>query len=103
MANPCFGLGTGSQAFDRDGLRCAVQSVLRHGNRQTNASGEIMDSTGPSRVWGGEAQPNAGIAGAAGFLPGQVRYFQVTHRDDPMAVCMRGLNTSQAVEVTFVP
>lgn len=107
MANPCFGLGTGLQAADRDGLRCVVggpgQSVLRHGGRQSNFSGEVMDSSGPSRVWGGEAQPNAGIAGQAGFAAGQLRYFQVTHRDDALQVCMRGLNTSQALEVTFTP
>ena len=45
----------------------------------------------------------AGIAAAAGFVAGQTRYFQVTHRDDAAQVCMRGLNTSQAVEMTFTP
>ena len=102
-ANACFGQNSGVPAGDRDGLRCIVQSVQRHGNRQTNASGEIDASSGPNRVWGGEAQPNAGIAAASGFAAGQTRYFQVTHRDDPLAVCMRGLNTSQALEVTFTP
>jgi hypothetical protein len=102
-ANPCFGMGSGAQAADRDGLRCAVQGTLRHGGRSANAVGEVMDSAGPSRVWGGEAQPNAGIAGQAGFLAGQTRFFQVTHREDPTLVCMRGLNTSQAVEVVFTP
>ena len=101
--NACFGQNSGVPAGDRDGLRCIVQSVQRHGNRQTNASGEIDASSGPNRVWGGEAQPNAGIAAASGFAAGQTRYFQVTHRDDPLAVCMRGLNTSQALEVTFTP
>ena len=38
-----------------------------------------------------------------GFVSGQTRYFQVTHREDAMQVCMRGLNTSQALEVTFTP
>ena len=103
MANPCFGSNSGALSVDRDGLRCAVQSLLRHGNRQSNASGEIMDSTGPNRVWGGEAQPTDGIAGQSGFVSGQTRIFQVTHRDDAAAVCMRGLNTSQAVSVKFTP
>lgn len=103
MASPCFGLSSGTQAFDRDGLRCAVQAVLRHGNRQTNLAGDIVDSSGPNRVWGGEASPPAGLGVSAGILAGQTRYFQVTHRDDPSMVCMRGLNTSQAVEVTFTP
>lgn len=54
--------------------------------------------------WGGEGGPPVGIAVAGGgFMPGQVRFFQVVYRDDPMAQCMRGLNTSQAVCVTFVP
>ena len=103
MANPCFGLSSGSQAADRDGLRCAVQSVQRHGNRQTDVTGSILNASGASRVWGGPAQPTAGIASQGGFVSGQTRYFQVTHRDDALLVCTRGLNTSQAVEVTFTP
>ena len=103
MASPCFGTDGGILSNDRDGLRCIVQATLRHGNRAADASGRVMDSAGPSRVWGGEAQPVDGIAGQAGFVAGQTRYFQVTHRDEATAVCMRGLNTSQAVEVTFTP
>lgn len=103
MANPCFGLGTGANAIDRDGLRCAVGSLLRHGGRSADVAGSVADSSGPSRVWGGEAGPPAGLAVQAGFVAGQTRYFQVTHREDPMAVCMRGLNTSQALEVSFLP
>ena len=103
MMNPCFGEDSGILSVDRDGLRCAVQSLLRHGNRTADTMGNIMDSTGPNRVWGGEAQPNDGIGVQAGFVAGQTRYFQITHRDDIAAVCMRGLNTSQAVEVTFTP
>lgn len=103
MANPCVGSDSGTQAMDRDGLRCVVQSLIRHGNRQTDVCGEVDATSGPSRVWGGPAQPNAGIAAQGGFAAGQTRYFQVTHRDDPLAVCMRGLNTSQAVQVTFTP
>jgi hypothetical protein len=103
MANPCFGQNSGALSADRDGLRCAVQALVRHGNRSANAMGEIMDPTGPSRVWGGEAQPVDGIAVQGGFIAGQTRFFQITHRDDVLAVCMRGLNTSQAVQVTFTP
>jgi hypothetical protein len=103
MANPCFGLNSGILSADRDGLRCVVQVVVRHGNRAANGMGEIMDSSGPSRVWGGPAQPVDGIAVQGGFVSGQTRFFQITHRDDAMAVCMRGLNTSQAVSVTFTP
>lgn len=102
-ANPCFGLRTGVQAPDRDGLRCAVQAIARHGQRQTSATGAISDATGPHRVWGGEASPVAGLAMQAAFVAGQTRYFQAVHRDEPTGGCMRGLNSSQALQVTFTP
>ena len=103
MGNICFGLNSGVQSADRDGLRCAVMNIKRHGGRSANMSGEINDPSGPARVWGGEAQPHGGIFAQGGFVAGQTRYFQVTHRDNSLAVCMRGLNTSQAIEVTFTP
>ena len=101
--NSCIGMSSGVQSPDRDGLRCAVMNIKRHGGRSANLMGEVMDSIGPSRVWGGEAQPNGGIWKQGGFVAGQTRYFQVTFRENPMLGCMRGLNTSQAVEVTFTP
>ena len=103
MASPCFGLNSGLQATDRDGLRCAIMNTKRHGSRTADASGNIMDSAGPARVWGGEAQPGGGLAVQGGFASGQTRFFQVTHRDNTGGGCGRGLNTSQAVGVTFTP
>ena len=103
MGNMCFGLDSGNQSIDRDGLRCAVLNTKRHGARTASAMGEVLDSAGPSRVWGGEAQPNGGLWRQGGFVAGQTRYFQVTYREDSLAGCMRGLNTSQAVEVVFTP
>ncbi len=101
MANPCFGLDSGAQATAFDGLRCAIMNTRRHGGRSANALGEVGTSVNP---WGGEGGPPIGIAKAgAGFAAGQTRYFQVVNRDDALLVCMRGLNTSQAVEVTFTP
>jgi hypothetical protein len=100
LANPCFGLNSGSLAVSFDGLRCAVQNTQRHGGRPADVNGEVGVTTNP---WGGEAGPSPGIAAAAGFLPGQARYFQVVHRDDPLQVCMRGLNTSQSIRVVFTP
>ncbi len=52
--------------------------------------------------WGEEGGPMAGIA-AAGYSAGQTRYFQAIHREDPLLSCMRGLNTTQAVEIVFEP
>jgi len=103
MMNLCFGLDSGVQSMDRDGLRCAVQATKRHGSRSADGMGMIMDSAGPSRVWGGEAQPNGGIFAQGGFVAGQTRFFQVNYRENVALVCMRGLNSSQAVQVTFVP
>lgn len=99
MANPCFGLNSGVNSPDRDGLRCAVQGTRRHGGRSADANGDVgLTNNG----WGGQSGPPAGIANAGGsFVPGQTRHFQVTYRDDPMAVCMRGLNTTQSVRLTF--
>ncbi len=100
MMNPCFGLGTGAQALAFDGLRCAIANTRRHGGRSADANGRVGFTNEP---WGGEGNPFAGIAPGSGFLAGQIRYFQVINRDDALAVCMRGLNTSQAIEVTFAP
>jgi len=104
--NMCVGLNSGVQSLDRDSLRCAVMNIRRHGGRSANAMGEVgqvIAATGPQRPWGGEAQPHGGIYAQGGFVAGQTRYFQVTHRDDIAAVCMRGLNSSQAIEITFAP
>ena len=101
MSNPCFGQNSGAQAMQFDGLRCAITNTRRHGGRSADALGAVGVTNNP---WGGEGGPPAGIAVAgAGFVAGQTRYFQVINRDDPLAVCLRGLNTSQAVRVTFEP
>lgn len=101
VTSPCFGLMTGLQAADRDGLRCVVGGMgRRHGGRSADANGEIGVT---NNGWGGEFNPPAGIAGQAAFVAGQTRFFQFNHRDNAALVCMRGLNSSQAVEVGFVP
>ena len=100
-ANPCFGLNSGAQAAAYDGLRCAITNTRRHGGRSADASGNVGLTNAP---WGGEGGPPAGLAVAGGgFAAGATRYFQVVNRDNPLLGCMRGLNTSQAVEVTFTP
>ncbi len=100
-ANPCFGMDSGAQSATFDGLRCAIQNTRRHGGRAADANGDVGVTNNP---WGGEAGPPVGLAVAGGgFLAGQTRFFQVINRDDPLSSCMRGLNTSQAIEVTFTP
>lgn len=101
MANPCFGLSSGAQALQFDGLRCAIINTRRHGGRSADGNGDVGATNSP---WGGEGGPPVGIANAGGgFAAGQTRFFQIINRDDPLAVCMRALNTSQSVEVTFTP
>lgn len=100
MANPCFGLNSGVQSSGSDGLRCAILNATRHGTRVVDSFGEI------GRVfdaWGGEASPLAGIPDSAMFASGTTRYFQAIHRDEPLLVCNRGMNGSQAIEITFTP
>lgn len=101
VLNPCFGMESGVQAAGFDGLRCAVMNTRRHGGRAADLNGEVGVTNNP---WGGEGPPHLGIAkAAAGFAAGQTRYFQAVVREEPTAICMRGLNTSQAVKVTFLP
>lgn len=100
MANPCFGLDSGAQSTSFDGLRCSVQLLQRHGVRPTDSNGDIGMTT---NGWGPPNAPMAGIAGQAGFVPGQVRNFQVVYRALPTEQCGRGLNTSNGVTIAFVP
>ncbi len=100
MANPCFGLNSGAQAMVFDGLRCAVGNTRRHGGRGADANGDVGFT---NNGWGPPNGPMIGLAAQGGFVSGQTRHFQVINRDDPMLVCTRGLNTSQAVSVTFQP
>lgn len=96
--NPCFGQNSGVRFIGFDGLRCAVGNFRRHGPRTSDANGEVGVTNSP---WGGEGGPPIGIASHSGFGAGETRFFQVINRDDPTLGCMRGLNTSQAVQVTF--
>lgn len=96
----CFGLDSGIQASQYNGLRCILQGIRRHGTRPTDANGDIGLTT---NGWGPPFQPAAGIIAQAGFVAGQERQFQVIYRETPGAVCAQGLNTSQGLSVTFQP
>ncbi len=98
--NPCFGLNTGTQAIQFDGLRCAVGNTLRHGGRSADSNGDVgLTNNG----WGGVSGPPIGLIAQGGFTAGQTRSYQVINRESPLSSCMRGLNTSQAVTLTFQP
>jgi hypothetical protein len=96
MANPCFGLDSGIQSVSLDGLRCAVQGVLRHGVRPSDVNGNVGATT---NGWG---TPN-GFFQFDAFVAGSLKHFQVIHRDDAASVCATGQNTSQARTVAFTP
>lgn len=100
MANPCFGMDSGAQAAVFDGLRCAITNTRRHGGRGADSNGDVGQT---NNGWGPPNGPMIGFAAQSGWSAGQTRYFQVINRDDPLAICMRGLNTSQAISVTYFP
>lgn len=81
------GTGVNSQAFS--GLRCVGGGLLRHGVRQTNATGDV---TSP---W--PALPFRQL-----LQTGGTRHFQVIYRDSANS-CGGGLNTSNAASATFAP
>lgn len=96
-SHPCFGTAGGIQA-NWDGLRCVGGSTTRHGARSTDAAGEIGAQ---NAGWGPPDGPVGGLAIQGGFSAGQTRRFQAWMRDNMLAVCNYGINTSQAVSVTF--
>lgn len=94
--NPCFALNSGIQSIAFDGLRCVGGGVLRHGTRGTDMNGDVGITNTP---WG----TTANFLTLPGFVAGETRYYQSFYREDPALVCGRGLNTSQAFSVTFLP
>jgi hypothetical protein len=100
MANPCFGLNSGVRSMLYDGLRCALMT-LRHGGRTVQADGTVGITNGGWGPPNGPALGMGGLAGQGGFVPGQTRHFQALMRDFSDQVCMRGLNSSQAITVLF--
>ena len=95
-ANPCP-QSSGVQSALFDGLRCIGGAVLRHGTRGTDAFGAN------SAPWGFPGNPQIGFAAQGGFLAGQTRNWQVIYREQVALACGRGLNTSQAVSMTWAP
>ena len=101
-ANPCFAQnpGSGITSNSLDGLRCRIGTVFRHGSRAIDAAGFVGPQGPPP---GGFWNTALGNVPNYNFAPGEQRYFQVFYREIATAGCMTGLNTSQAVEVTFAP
>jgi Tol biopolymer transport system component len=71
-----------------DGLRCAGGSVVRLGTQTADATGQAE--------WG------PGLGAMGGWLPGDVRRFQVWYRDpSPPGPCGSGFNLTNGVEILF--
>ena len=80
-----------------DGLRCVGGTGRRHGNRALDAMGATTNNFG-------NMSPAAGIIGQYGYVAGQTRHFQARYRENPMlGPCGTGINTSQAISITFNP
>jgi hypothetical protein len=70
-----------------DGLRCVGGSVKRLGLALPDANGDAS--------WG------PGLAAGQGWLPGDVRYFQLWYRDPIGSACGGGFNLSNGLEVIW--
>jgi hypothetical protein len=71
-----------------DGLLCAGGPILRHDVFFANGFGTV--------TWA------SGLAAANGWGVGDSRYFQVWYRDVP-GPCTSGFNTSNGLQMTYVP
>ncbi len=100
MANACFGLDSGVQSMSLDGLRCVGANTRRHGGRAFDASGAIGTT---NAGWGGIDPPMVGLIAQGGYVAGQTRNYQLFYREDAALSCGTGLNTTNAVSLTFLP
>lgn len=91
------GSGILSVGAPMDGLRCIGGGLIRHGARSINSAGEN------ATPWGEGGTPANGLIASGGFLAGQTRQWQVFYREGPGMVCNTGLNSSNAVSVSFLP
>jgi hypothetical protein len=72
-----------------DGLRCAGGSLRRRGYRTPDGAGA--------------ANWMPGTMGTISWMPGDTRQFQVWYSDSAGSLCGTGFNTSNAIEINFVP
>ncbi len=98
--NPCFGLGSGVQSAIFDGLRCLGAPVKRHPVRMSDINGNFGFTTAP---WGPPAGPPQGLVARGSHPVGSTTCWQVYYRDNALAVCMTGANTTNALRVVILP
>ena len=102
LNGPCASTSSGIAGVFADGLRCVGGGLARHGARVTEPDGSAGFASG-SEGWGGSSPPIGGLIAQGGFAAGQVRNFQVFYRDNPVAVCMSGQNTSNGLQIMVTP
>lgn len=96
LPNPLVAMGPiGVTGGPIDGLRCIGGGTTRHGTRLADAAGTIgMNNVG----WGA---PEGGIPNLMVPMVGGVLNFQAFYRTPVNLTCETGLNTTNAVSVTF--
>jgi len=72
-----------------DGLRCASQNVVRL---------QVVNSDS-----GGDAQTSVSLGAAGGVIPGDIARYQFWYRDPLASACGFLFNTSNGLEITWVP
>ena len=82
-------LASGSGISFGDGLRCAGGQLRRMGYRTPDA--------------GGGASWPPGTTGLGNWMPGDTRHFQVWYSDPQGSPCSSGFNTTNALEISFMP
>ncbi len=92
--------GSGIQSANLDGLRCIGSNILRHGVRLSDASGSLGVT---NAAWGAPDGPAGGLVAHSGAVVGQSRAFQLFFRDMPLASCLQGIDTTNAVLVQVTP
>ncbi len=97
--SPCFGVASGVSGSILDGLRC-LGSPRRQGARMSNGDGDFGVSTAP---WGTPGGPPGGLLQRGGWTAGSTALWQVFYRDNVLASCGSGLNSTNTILVQVIP
>ena len=93
--------GSGIAAFNLDGLRCIGGNQLRYASRPTDANGDVgVTNAG----WGPPSGPPGGLLAPPLYnVPCLATQWQVLYRENAALICMKGINTTQGVQVITQP
>ena len=93
--------GSGIAPLNLDGLRCIGGNQLRYAARPTDINGDVgITNAG----WGPpNGPPRRVLAYAGDGVPCLTTQWQVLYRENAAMVCMKGVNTTQGVQVVTQP